>query len=109
VKLRPEVQKFAEVMEKRLREHDEKKGLWNGEHPEWLLRMANSNVMSAMNFVHPETDESTEDGTRRRDMAVQEFADGANYLMMAHDNVENRRHEDTRYNHPRPQKADLSR
>jgi hypothetical protein len=83
IELRPEVQKFAEAMELKLRENDHKPG-WKNESPFWLFEQAGTEYREAHDALAILFCDGTNREKQRND-ARNELVDTANFLMMTAD------------------------
>jgi uncharacterized coiled-coil protein SlyX len=80
IKLRPEVRKFAELMELKLRDNDHKRG-WDCESYSYLFARLREEVEELTTAFGGGTD----------DEVAEEAADVANYCLMIADNIRNGR------------------
>jgi hypothetical protein len=82
IELRPEVQAFAEAMELKLRENDNKGG-WKKDSPVKLFMRAKREFLEADDALSVFLFDVSEPHTNQ---VLAEFADVANFLMMIADN-----------------------
>jgi NTP pyrophosphatase (non-canonical NTP hydrolase) len=88
IELRPEVQKFAEAMELKLRQNDHKGG-WKGENESWLMLRAHEELSEMFRVMEKRKVYDVNlcylPSTVHREMILSECADVSNFCMMIAD------------------------